>query len=157
MADTGLTVWAPGFWADGFWAAGLWSSGAAAPVAPSALPGAGGIWYEMERIRARPRRKKREEIEEEVADIQEPVSREISKLIRVQEAKDDEREELARLQSMADRYAQPGAEVPRPILASVMKAHEERSKNALEQLRREIERMLDEEEQAVIALLLMDD
>lgn len=32
MADTGLTVWAPGFWADDVWATGLWSSQAPVTV-----------------------------------------------------------------------------------------------------------------------------
>jgi hypothetical protein len=39
----------------------------------------------------------------------------------------------------------------------MLKAYEERTRNALEQMRRELERMADEEEMAVIQALLLDD
>jgi hypothetical protein len=109
--------------------------------------------YAMRRIKPR----RREEIEEEVESIEDSTSREIAKLLKEQEARDEERADLARLQSLADRYAQRGETVPRPVLASVMKAHEERSRNALEQMRREVERLMEEEEMAVIQALLLDD
>jgi hypothetical protein len=120
----------------------------------------GGFYEDFHPILTRGRKRLRErleEIEEEAEQIPDKVEREIATLIKVQDAKSDEVAELARLQALADRYAAPGVDVPRPVLASVMKAHEERTRNALEQMRREIEQMMDEEEQAIIALLMMDD
>ena len=105
----------------------------------------------------RGRRKRREEIEEEVEAIPDQVAREIATLIKVNEAKDEERADLARLQALADRYASKGVDVPRPMLASVLKAHEERTRNALEQMQREAAHMLEEEEAAVISMLMLDD
>lgn len=120
----------------------------------------GGFYGDFHVFFGKPRKKlneRIEEIEEDAEEIHDEVEREIAKIIRVEDAKADDSAELARLQQLADRYAAPGVEVPRPVLASVMKAHEERSRNALEQMRREIERMMDEEEQAVIAMLLLED
>ncbi len=102
-------------------------------------------------------RKRVEEIEEEAQQIPDQVAREIATLMNTQEAKDADRADLARLQALADRYAQRGVDVPRPMLASVLKAHEERTRNALEQMQREAARMLEEEEAAVISMLMLDD
>jgi hypothetical protein len=126
---------------------------------PAEAP-SGGFYTDVHPILTRGRRRLKErldEIEDEAKQIPDKVAREIATLIKVQEAKADDAKELARLQALADRYAKPGVVVPRPVLASVMKAHEERTRNALEQMHREIERMMDDEEQAIIALLLMDD
>lgn len=133
----------------------------AGPRPDTSSEGSGGIWFEMEALRERARRrKKREEDEErETQEIQDQRDREIAQLLKKQEAKDDERDELARIQTLADRYAGQAMKegVPRSVAAAVLKAHEERSRNALEQMQREIQKLLDEEEQAVISLLLMDD
>jgi hypothetical protein len=119
----------------------------------------GGFYSDFHHLLTRGR-KRRQEIEEEAEQvklIKDETSREIAKILKAEEAQAESKAELARLQALADQYAQIGVPAPRPVLASVMKAHEERSRNALEQMRREIERLFDEEEQAVIALLLMDD
>lgn len=158
MADTGLTVWAAGFWPDDFWADGFWASGDAPPPVVVTDTPTGGWFVDFDNYAMqRGRRKKREEIEEEVESIEDKTTKEIAKLLKEQEAKDEERADLARLQSLADRYAQRGVDVPRPMLATVMKANEERTVNALEQMRREMERMMDEEEMAVIQALLLDE
>ncbi len=133
----------------------------AGPRPDTSSEGSGGIWYEMEalRERARRRQKRKEDEDRETQEIQDQRDREIAKLLKKQEAKDDERAELARIQALADRYAGQAMKegVPRSVATAVLKAHEERSRNALEQMQREIQKLLDEEEQAVISLLLMDD
>lgn len=134
---------------------------AAVVVPPVEDSPSGGFYTDFHPVLSRGRRKRLEELIDEIKEeselIPDKTESEISKLLRIQEAKDEERAELSRLQSLADHYAKPGVEVPRPVLASVMKANEERTKNALEQMRREIERMIEDEEQAVIAMLLLED
>jgi hypothetical protein len=157
MADTGLTVWAAGFWPDDFWAEGFWADGDAPPPVVTET-NSGGWFVDFDNYAMqRGRRKKREEIEEEIESIKDTTTKEIAKLLKEQEAKDEERADLARLQALADRYAQRGVDVPRPMLATVMKASEERTRNALEQMRREMERLIEDEELAVIQALLLDE
>ncbi len=133
----------------------------AGPRPETSSEGSGGIWFEMERLRERARRRQRrkEDEERETQEIQDARDREIAQLLKKQEAKDEDRAELARIQALADRYAGQAMKegVPRSVATAVLKAHEERTRNALEQMQREIQRLLDEEEQAVISLLLMDD
>ncbi len=71
-----------------------------------------------------------------------PIEREIARYLHKTE-----------LQSMADRYAGAKQDVPRNIAATLIKAYEERSHNALEQLERELERMFEEEEVAALLML----
>lgn len=163
MADTGLTVWAAGFWPDDFWAAGFWSSDDTPPPVVPEQPTGGGYAFHNEydayeqRRNARRRAEKRRR--EEEAEIKDKVDREIAQLLRVQEEKDAEREDLARIQALADQYAGQGSRLglPKRVSTAILKAHEERSRNALEQVMREIERMREEEEFALIAALLLDD
>lgn len=117
-------------------------------------PPSGGFFYDIDAHAFKRRRhKERQERELELETIEEETSREIAKLLHAQEARDAERADLARIQALADRYAGTRQPVPRNIAAALLKAQEERSRNALEQLQREIERMLDEEDQAIILLL----
>jgi hypothetical protein len=112
--------------------------------------------YDLLRRKKRQRDEERRRAEEEAESIQNAMDREIAQLLREQEAKDAERAELARIQSLADRFAGTKQPVTRRVSAALLKAHEERTRNALEQLFREIERMHEEEEMAVIHLLLAD-
>jgi hypothetical protein len=57
--------------------------------------------YEQELQRRRSERKKREELEEATEQIQDSLDRQIAYLLREQEAKDDRRNELERLASLA--------------------------------------------------------
>jgi hypothetical protein len=122
-------------------------------------PSGGWIYHAFALHReARRRRKEREEEAKREADeIQAEIDREIARLLREQEARDAERADLARIQSIADQYAGTRQQVPKNISIAMLKAYEERSRNALEQLRREIDRMLEEEELAVMVMLLNDD
>jgi PASTA domain len=127
-----------------------------APVAPVAQP-SGGFFYDIDHFRSR-KRAERDRLarhESDTAHLQQ-VEREIAELLRDQERKDIERDELSRIQRLADDYSGRNLGLPRRVSASLLKAYEERSRNALEQLQRELERMLEEEEVALM-LLLNDD
>jgi hypothetical protein len=115
----------------------------------------GGFFFGFDHHLAERRRRKKyeEELREEEAQIQAELDREIARLLHEQEALDAERADLARVQALADKYAGTKQPVPRSIAASLLKAQEERSRNSLLQLQREMERMLEEEEIAVILLL----
>lgn len=113
-----------------------------------------GLAFEAHRTR-RHRRKEREQQEQrEVDEIQAELDREIARLLYEQQAKDADRDDLARIQKMADQYAGTRQAVPRNIAAALLKAQEERSRNALEQLQREMERMLQDEEIAALLVIL---
>lgn len=114
-------------------------------------------WAERHRIERQRKRRREREIEQETQDIADAQAREIARLLRVQEEKDAERAELARLQKLADQYSGKALGLPRQVSAALINAYEARSRNALEQLRREVERMLEEEEMALVMLLLNDE
>lgn len=99
------------------------------------------------------RRRKRDE--EELAE--EAVEQSIAKLLYEQEQKDQERADLSRIQDLADSLMNQKTDLPRPILASVIKAHEERTVNALAQLERLIYQQAEEEEMAILMFFLNDD
>lgn len=155
MADT---IWATDLWPAGFWADGLWTNeGAPDPPDPTPVVEtfSGGFFFGFDHHLARRRRREREEEEArtEAQAIQDQLDREIALLLRQQEAKDEQRRELERLQALADQYAGTKQPVPRRVSTALLKAYEERSRNALEQLQREVERMLEEEELALMIIL----
>lgn len=113
--------------------------------------------YEHHRQRVAKRRHEEMERRREQERIEDEQSREIARLLADQESKDAEREDLKRIQAMADAYAGTRQDIPRSLAATLLKAQEERSRNALEQLSREIERLFEEEEMALLLLLLSDD
>ncbi len=119
----------------------------------------GGFYFGFDHALAKRNKRKREleEQRKEQETIEDAQSRELAQLINKQEAKDAEREDLVRLQALADQFSRKGVDVPRPMLASVLKASEERTKASLEQMRRQAERMIDEEEFALIVALMLDD
>lgn len=155
MADT---LWAVDFWPVGFWADGFWTNQGAPEPTPVVQP-TGGFFFGFDRHLHLERLRKREEEElaEQRRQIQDETDRQIAELLHAQEAKDAERAELKRLQALADQYAGTKQPVSRRVAAALLKANEERTRNALEQMRREIERMLEEEELVVLQLLLNED
>lgn len=121
----------------------------------------GGWWYAYEYIRnererelARRRRRKKE-LEE--IEAQEAIAADIARLLEEQEAKDAERKELQRLQALADSYSGKRIGLPKPVASALINAYEARTRNALQQLQREIDRAMEEEEMAMVMLLLSDD
>ena len=122
----------------------------------------GGFFYDVDSYRAANRRRKKqlEELEREREEAElPPVDLEIAQLLHRQEQLDEERSERDRIQAIADRYSSHGRELglPNRVRAALIKAFEERSKNALEQLDREINRLMEEEALTVLQLLLNDE
>jgi beta-lactam-binding protein with PASTA domain len=127
---------------------------APAPVQQDAT---GGFWPEYDRHAAERRRRKREqeEREAEAERIQDELDRQIAQLMREQEAKDAERVELTRLQKLADTYSGKKLGLPKKVSDALINAYEMRSRNALEQLQREIERANEDELLAVQTAVLL--
>ena len=121
----------------------------------------GGFWpeYEYRRLLRAKRRREIEEAEEEAQRIADEVTRQIYLLERKQEAEDLERQDFARLQALADKYAgQALQSLPKQSRVAILNAQDARTRNSLEQMRRVIERQMEEEEMAVIMMLLsLDD
>lgn len=117
----------------------------------------GGYFYDIDAHHSARSRRKERERELKLDEIELERDREIARLLHEQEARDADRADLTRIQALADRYAGTRQPVPRNIAAALLKAQEERSRNALEQLQREVERQLEEESIAIAALLLLDD
>lgn len=119
----------------------------------------GGWWPDYEHVR-RAREKRRREIEEAeeaTRQLQDETDRQIAALLREQEARDAERADLQRLQKLADRYSGQKLGLPKPVSTALINAYEARTKNSLQQLRREVERANEDEEMAFIVSLLMMD
>ncbi len=138
------------------------SLGDAPVVVPEEGGGGYGFYFDSAREIERRRRRKEKERQdrEEAEEIPVVVDREIAKLLKAQEAKDEERKELARVQALADKHVgtkMKEAGVPTKIRAAVLKAHEERTFSALQQLARLMDEAQEEEELAVILLLLLND
>lgn len=121
----------------------------------------GGFAYfndlEVSRQRRLARRRREKELEDQELEIQDILDRQIAQSLYEQELKDIERADLQRIQSLADSLMNQKTDLPRPMLASVMKAHEERTLNALLQLERVISQTLEEEEAVIAAILMLDD
>jgi hypothetical protein len=121
----------------------------------------GGWWPDYEQIR-RQRERRRREIEEAEAEtqrLQDETDREIARLLREQEARDAERADLERLQRLADKYAGAALqELPKAARVAILNAQDARTRNSLEQMRRVIERELDDEMMLAVqqVLLMMD-
>ena len=130
----------------------------AAPTATVPTDSAGG-WalffrYEQERERRRRRKRELEEAEEATQQLP-PVEKEIAKLLHKQERIDAEREHLERLRRMVREY-QPTEALPQRVSDAIVKAQARETMAALRQLDKALRRMLEEEEMAVLMLLLSD-
>jgi hypothetical protein len=141
---------------------GFAAGGASVPTptpSPSDPPPTGGFFYGFDHhLEQRRRRRAREERERQEADeIQAELDREIARLLREQEAPEAEPAGLAGLQAMGDGYAGTKQPVPRKIAATLLKAQEERTRNSLLQLQREMEQLFEEEQAAIVAALMLDD
>ena len=121
----------------------------------------GGFWpeYEYRRLLRAKRRREIEEAEEDAKRITDEVTRQIYLLERQKDVEEAEKLDLGRLQKIADRYSgQRLDELSKPARMAILNAQDARTRNSLEQLRRIIDQQMEEEEMAVIMMLLsMDD
>lgn len=121
--------------------------------------GGGGFWFGYDRFAAERRRRKREEQEreEEAQQIQDELDRQIAIEQRALEAEAADKADLQRIQKLADEYSGKKLGLPKKVSDALISAYERRSRNALEQLLREIDRAQEEEEMAlIISMLLID-
>lgn len=133
---------------------------------PSAVPaplsldtGSGGFLYayELEQGRRRKRRREQEEREEDAQALQDQVDREIAQLLRKQEAEDERRAELDRLQRMVRDHSKNELELSDRAKIAYVRALTQANFSAMEALDRELQRMLEEEEITALMILLNED
>jgi hypothetical protein len=117
----------------------------------------GGWWreFEVERVRSRDRRRKRDEDDAAVGSIQDAIDREIAALLHEQEAKDAERAELERLRSLARAY--DGEVIDARFASALKRAAEAKALAQAQALLREAERVEDEEFLMAAMLVVIDD
>lgn len=114
--------------------------------------------YERQLRRRREEERKRLEALAEVEEIEEATAREIAQLLHKQEALDAERRELERLENLVREYRRvPQVDLPSRTQKAFVRAAVQRNISALQALDREMRRMLEEEEIAVLMLLLNED
>lgn len=118
----------------------------------------GGFLFAFEQEMAR-RRKKRKEIEEReqaAQDLKDQVEREIAAFLYEQEKADERRAELQRLRSLVRAHARAQSELTERAQRAYARALAQENFSAMQALEREIERMLEEEEAALMILLNED-
>ena len=125
-----------------------------APVASSS----GGGWYmDFERhARERKRRKDElDEIEEQQERIEDEASREIARLLQIQERKDAERKDIERIKALVTKYKDVSPEVDSErVLKALNEAKQKATRANLERLQREFERMVEEEDDFLALLFI---
>lgn len=166
MADT---VWATGLWPEGFWAEGLWASGDAPPepepeAEESATPGRSrrrrsnelhwAHYYDRRLAQARKRKREIEQAQAELA-TQDEVTQEIAKILHKQERVTETRDHFAQLKSLVKDYKPSEGDSPR-IAEAIAKAQARETMSAYRQLDKELKRMMEDEEVAVLMLLIND-
>jgi hypothetical protein len=110
--------------------------------------------YELEQTRRRRERREQEEREEEARALQDKVDREIALLLRAKEAEDERDAELARLKALVREHSSEQLELSDRAKVAYVRALTQANFSALEALDREIQRQLEEEEAAILMLLL---
>lgn len=119
----------------------------------------GGFLYEYERsmsVRAR-HRARQEQLEEDVQALQDKVDAEIALLLHRQEAEDERKAELARLQTLVQRHSHEQLHLSSRAKVAYVRALGQANFSALEALDRELQRQLDEEEATALMILLNED
>lgn len=127
-----------------------------APAPPVQEGGGGGFLYayELEQSRRRRKRREQEELEEEARALQDKVDREIALLLRAKEAEDEREAELARLQKLVREHSREQLALSDRAKIAYTRALTQANFSALEALDREMQRQMEEEEVAVLTLLL---
>jgi hypothetical protein len=126
-----------------------------APV--QAQSGAGGLWYsyEMEAARRRKRKRDLEAAQAEAERIGDETDREIALLMQESERKAEFRHGVERLRAIVGQFADREAEaaMAERVRVALARAAAQQSVSSLLALQRELDRMLEEEEIAIVMLL----
>lgn len=127
-------------------------------VVPSAERFSGGYtWWlawEREQERRRRKRKRQQELEDEARALQDRIDRDIALLLRQQEAESAREAELARLKRLVRRYSHQELELSDRAKVAYVRALTQQNFSALEALERELAQQIEEEDHAVLMLLL---
>lgn len=115
--------------------------------------------YEAELQRRRAREKARRELEEETERIEDALDREIAQFMRVQEAKDEKREDFERLAKLAKANAdlEAARRYSERVATAYARVLSQGNYSAIEALDRELKRAREEEDFIVLALMLLVD
>lgn len=123
----------------------------------------GGGWlflnqYELEKQRRRARDRRRKQLEEESERIEDATDRQIAQLLRVQEAKDDKREDYERLATLARANADLDAarRYSERVATAYARVLAQGNYSAIEALDREMKRAAEEEEFLLLSILMLD-
>lgn len=123
----------------------------------SAERNAGGLWYSYELEQARRRKRKRdlERAQEEAERIQDETDREIALLMQERERRAEFQTGIERLKGIVAQFADREAEeaMAQRVRIALARAAAQQSVSALLALQRELDRMFEEEEVAIIMLL----
>jgi hypothetical protein len=151
--DTWGTSWGG---AGGAWGYSWIGSQVQAPTEPA---GSGGFLYEygLYLRRAAKKRRRQKELEEESRALKDKVDREIAELLRLQEAEDEKRDNLARLQRLVQKHSKDALELSDRAKIAYVRALTQANFSALEALDRELQRMIEEEEITALMILLNED
>lgn len=117
----------------------------------------GGWWreFEVEQVRSRDRKRRRDEDDSAVESIQDEVDREIAALLHEQEAKDAARAELERLRALARAY--DGEVVDDKFARALKRAAEAKTLAQAQAMLREAERVEEEEFLMAAMFAVIDD
>lgn len=112
----------------------------------------GGFFFDFDRYSARRRKRQREldEAEEAVESLA-PVDAEIARFLQAQERRDETRAQVEQLYALAEKAKRQ--DMSARAYAALLAAQEKQTSGALEALEREMDRMHEEEEFALMLLL----
>jgi hypothetical protein len=129
-----------------------------APAPPPQSEASGGFWYDYDIEQSRRRRKKREqeEREAEARELKDKVDAEIALLLARQEAEAERQAELDRLQRLVKAHSGAQLELSDRAKIAYVRALTQANFSAMEALDRELQRQIEEEDFAVLMLLLND-
>jgi hypothetical protein len=113
--------------------------------------------YELEQSRRRKKRREQEDLEEDAEALKDQMDREIALLLRKQEAEDERRAELDRLQRLVRDHSRNALELSDRAKIAYVRALTQANFSAMEALDRELQRMLEEEEITALMILLNED
>ena len=119
----------------------------------------GGFLHAFEAFEAQraAKRRKRKKLEDESEAIQHELDRQIAQLLREQEARDEAREEHERLTRLVQEFGTQAQELSDRTKIAYVRALVQQNFSAIEALDRELQRQLQDEEVAVLMMLLNED
>lgn len=122
---------------------------------PVTSQNSGGFYFEEHILRRRKRQQELLEAEKAEEELQDKIEREIAQLLHEQERKDEERRDLERVKSLVSQYGKL-ADVSERVSQALLEAQQKETAASYLKLQREFERMLEEEEHAVLMMLIED-